>query len=44
MVVDMIHAVLEILPMKMGEVHFALPVVHGADGDDARRGGALDQV
>lgn len=44
MVVDCIPAVLEILPVKMGEVHFALLVVDGADGDDARRGGVLDQI
>lgn len=44
MVVDLIHAVLEILPVKMGEVHFAPLVVDRADGDDARRGGALHQV
>lgn len=43
-VVRLIPAVLEILPVEMGEVHFTLPVVDGTEADDARWGRALKQV
>lgn len=43
-VVGLIPAVLEILPVEMGEVHHTLPVVDGAEADDARRRRTLEQV
>lgn len=43
-VVGLIPAVLKILPAEMGEVHYTLPVVDGAEADDARRRRLLEQV
>lgn len=43
-VVGLIPAVLKILPVEMGEVHYTLPVVDGAEADDARRRRTLEQV
>lgn len=43
-VVRLIPAVLEILPVEMGEVHFTLPVVDRTEADDACWGRTLKQV
>lgn len=43
-IVGLIPAVLEILPVEVGEVHDTLPVVDAAEADDARRRRTLEQV